>query len=158
MRLVCDVKRSATVKSLKVRSSPHIHTRCTALSMMPPDDPRWVLASEPRLGTRAMKLGAHTEGVPYACGTDAMPVGSMRARWLDQEWMAWISAQMCARDVNTLNGDVPPFARASSSQKAEHSHALLAVRRVHRYAQLLQAMSGSREQVPPVRARTVVRK
>ena len=55
--------------------------------MMPPDDPLWVLASEPRLGTRAMKLGAHTEGVPYAYGTDAMPAGSMRARWLDQEWM-----------------------------------------------------------------------
>ena len=61
------------------------------------DDPWWVLASEPRLRMRAMKLGALMEGVPYDCGTDAMPAGLMRARWVDQEWMAWISAQMCAR-------------------------------------------------------------
>ena len=60
------------------------------------DDPRWVLASEPRLRKRAMKLGALMEGVPYDCGTDAMPAGLMRARWVDQEWMAWTCAQMCA--------------------------------------------------------------
>ena len=47
------------------------------------DDPRWVLASEPRLRKRAMKLGALMEGVPYDCGTDAMPAGLMRVHWVD---------------------------------------------------------------------------
>ena len=54
-------------------------------------------SGEPWLHARAIELEVLMTRVPYDCGTDAMPPGLMRARWVDQEWMAWISAQMCAR-------------------------------------------------------------